>query len=400
MTHFEALNAYFAAAVPGEAALHAIARDMGLDPDLGDGVRRLRSAGLGRRGRLGRLRLVHRAGCSARRASMLTVHANPGEVVDGRLVMELPVDSPVFSPSTGIDKPGVVRLALATHDVVAFAGDGPPDLEPSLLVRPELRFATGHLAGELERLGEGYHRFECWSEVARTLAGGGAPHDAADPDRHPDGRADQAGRPRPAGDLPRTAGAPAGRPRDQRGHGARVWSGGPSGAWRGTGPRRSSGSRPRTRASRRSPRCSPARGRPPGGDRPRRRQGARRGEVPRLPGEAPLLRGPDVALERRVLLAAVEPDPGRPPPVARGGPAVRRRRRHRGRPRRPGAALVVGRRRPRVQGHGHLRLEARLPRAGRAGRRLRRAAVRRDRPPVPVPTPSAARTASAGWHWP
>ena len=156
---------------PRRGALREIARDMGLDPDLRDDVRRLRSSGWAV--------VVASAGCAwyigrllDEAGVVLQVHANPGEVVDGRLVMELPRTSPVFSPSTGIDKPGVVRLALATHDVVAFAGDGPPDLEPALLVRPELRFATGHLAGELERLGEGFHRFERWSEVARTLAGG------------------------------------------------------------------------------------------------------------------------------------------------------------------------------------------------------------------------------------
>ena len=38
LTHFDALNAYFAAAVPGEAALRRTARDMGLDPHLRDGV--------------------------------------------------------------------------------------------------------------------------------------------------------------------------------------------------------------------------------------------------------------------------------------------------------------------------------------------------------------------------
>jgi 2,3-diketo-5-methylthio-1-phosphopentane phosphatase len=171
LTHFDALNAYFAAATPGEAALLEVARDMGLDPHLRDGVERLRAAGwavvvasAGCAWYIGRL--LHEAGVA------LQVHANPGGVVKGRLVMELPRASPVFSPATGIDKPGVVRLALATHDVVAFAGDGPPDLEPALLVRPELRFATGHLADELERLGEGFHRFKQWSEVARTLAGG------------------------------------------------------------------------------------------------------------------------------------------------------------------------------------------------------------------------------------
>jgi 2,3-diketo-5-methylthio-1-phosphopentane phosphatase len=170
MTHFEALNAYFAAAVPGEAALHELARAMGLDPQLHDGVQRLRSSGWAL--------VVASAGCAWYISRLLQesgvaieVHANPGEVVNGRLVMELPRSSPVFSPTTGIDKAGVVRRALATHDVVAFAGDGPPDLEPALLVRPELRFATGHLADELGRLGEGFHRFEQWSEVARMLVG-------------------------------------------------------------------------------------------------------------------------------------------------------------------------------------------------------------------------------------
>jgi 2-hydroxy-3-keto-5-methylthiopentenyl-1-phosphate phosphatase len=171
LTHFEALNAYFAAAVPGEAALREIVRDMGLDPDLRDDVRRLRATGWAV--------VVASAGCRwyisrllREAGAALEVHANPGAVVDGRLVMELPRTSPVFSPSTGIDKPGVVRHALATSDVVAFAGDGPPDLEPALLVRPELRFATGHLAGELERLGERFRRFEGWSDVAGALAGG------------------------------------------------------------------------------------------------------------------------------------------------------------------------------------------------------------------------------------
>jgi 2-hydroxy-3-keto-5-methylthiopentenyl-1-phosphate phosphatase len=171
LTHFDALNAYFAAAAPGEAALNEIAREMRLDPHLRESVQILRSSGWAV--------VVASAGCEWYISRLLheagvtfEVHANPGAIVDGRLVMELPRSSLVFSPSTGIDKPGVVRRALATHDVVAFAGDGPPDLAPALLVRPELRFATGYLAGELERLGEGFHRFEEWSEVARMLTGG------------------------------------------------------------------------------------------------------------------------------------------------------------------------------------------------------------------------------------
>lgn len=168
MTHFEALNAYFAAAIPGEPALRAIAEDMGLDPDLRDDVEGLRRSGWDV--------VVASAGCAwyinrllGGAGVALVVHANPGDVANGRLAMRLPTTSPVFSSTTGIDKVAVVRQARETHDVVAFAGDGPPDLEPALLVRPDLRFATGHLAGELERLGEGFHRFERWSQVALAL---------------------------------------------------------------------------------------------------------------------------------------------------------------------------------------------------------------------------------------
>ena len=60
-----------------------------------------------------------------------------------------------------------------------------------------------------------------------------------------------------------------------------------------------------------------------------RRQGARRGEVRRLPGPAAVLRRADLAVQRRVLQPAVEPDDPRQAAVAAGGAAVRRRRRYR-----------------------------------------------------------------------
>jgi 2-hydroxy-3-keto-5-methylthiopentenyl-1-phosphate phosphatase len=81
----------------------------------------------------------------------------------------LPVDSPFFSAPTGIDKPGVVRDALRRTEHVAFAGDGRPDLEPALLVRPEYRFARGWLAEALTERGEAFHPFSRWSEVADKL---------------------------------------------------------------------------------------------------------------------------------------------------------------------------------------------------------------------------------------
>ena len=168
ITHFEALNAVFGAYTPGETALIALTHDMEIDPGLHQGVEMLRGAGWSVQ--------VASAGCSwyiqrlLREADVaVDVFANPGMMVDGRLLMSLPRDSPFFSPMTGIDKRGIVQNALETGAVVAFAGDGPPDFEPALLVPENLRFATGFLAGELTRRGLGFRPFGRWSEVAETL---------------------------------------------------------------------------------------------------------------------------------------------------------------------------------------------------------------------------------------
>ena len=98
-----------------------------------------------------------------------------GEIValeNGRgLVLEkLDPSSPYHSASMGVDKSAVVRHALHVADTVAFAGDGPPDFEPALLVRPDLRFARGFLAEALRERGETFRPFSCWSEIARKLA--------------------------------------------------------------------------------------------------------------------------------------------------------------------------------------------------------------------------------------
>jgi 2-hydroxy-3-keto-5-methylthiopentenyl-1-phosphate phosphatase len=79
------------------------------------------------------------------------------------------VSSSFFSRSTGIDKVAVVEDAQRRCNEVAFAGDGRPDLGPSLLVPPERRFARGWLADELYRRSEAFHHFEDWAELARTL---------------------------------------------------------------------------------------------------------------------------------------------------------------------------------------------------------------------------------------
>ncbi len=83
--------------------------------------------------------------------------------------MELPIDRPYFSRQTGVDKVAIVRAAISEAETVAFAGDGHPDLAPSLLVPGPLRFARGILAEELTRLGEDFSQFDRWSEVAEAL---------------------------------------------------------------------------------------------------------------------------------------------------------------------------------------------------------------------------------------
>jgi 2,3-diketo-5-methylthio-1-phosphopentane phosphatase len=169
LTHFEALAAIFARIRTDEATLLALVDRMELDPALPKAERTLREQGwtitvasAGCEWYV--LRLLQRAGLA------LEVHANPGEFSpDAGLRMHLPVSSPFFSRSTGIDKAAVVRDAQRRTPDVAFAGDGRPDLEPSLLVPAKRRFARGWLADELQRRGEAFHHFADWAELARTL---------------------------------------------------------------------------------------------------------------------------------------------------------------------------------------------------------------------------------------
>jgi len=92
-----------------------------------------------------------------------TVHSNSGRIVPGK---GLRLDD----LTRNVDKAGIVRAAQKKYGTVAFAGDGPPDLAPSLLVAPELRFARRYLADELRQRGEPFKPFESWShDVVRCL---------------------------------------------------------------------------------------------------------------------------------------------------------------------------------------------------------------------------------------
>ena len=171
ITHFEAMSAYFTFAPTEEQHLEELLAASQADTDLGAAAALLQRAGwelwvVSAGSSWYVERVLRREGVTA------TVYSNPGRIENGRgLVLEkLDPSSPYHSASVGVDKSAVVRHALQLAEMVAFAGDGPPDLEPALLVRPELRFARGFLADALRERGEAFQPFSRWSEIARELA--------------------------------------------------------------------------------------------------------------------------------------------------------------------------------------------------------------------------------------
>ena len=169
ITHFEALRRIFARIRADEAELDAVMASMDIDPGLRDGFARLDDAGwkviVVSNGCGWYIdRLLDRAGVTA------TVLTNPGRFdPEHGLIMELPVSSPYFSPETGIDKRAVVAEHAQSGAVVAFAGDGRPDVAPALLVPPERRFARAWLADHLDATGHEYRGFDRWTEISRML---------------------------------------------------------------------------------------------------------------------------------------------------------------------------------------------------------------------------------------
>jgi 2-hydroxy-3-keto-5-methylthiopentenyl-1-phosphate phosphatase len=169
LTHFEALNRFFARIRCSEPELVKLALGMELAPGLTAALERLHEGGW-------RL-VIASAGCEwyinhllAGARIPFTLHANPGRLTaKGSLEMSLPVGSPFFSPLTGIDKTAVVRDALGRYDRVAFAGDGPPDLAAARLIPSHLRFARGYLAEKLRAGGEAFQPLVNWEMLATGL---------------------------------------------------------------------------------------------------------------------------------------------------------------------------------------------------------------------------------------
>jgi 2-hydroxy-3-keto-5-methylthiopentenyl-1-phosphate phosphatase len=164
ISHFDAMQAFFSHAPDDPAALDRLLQDVTPDPNFRQAVQQLEDRDWGL--------IIVSAGSSWYIDRILTrtgvhavVHSNPGRIVPGRgLLMD----------DAGIDKSAIVKNALARYERVAFAGDGPPDVAPSRLVRSELRFARGFLAAELSRLGEPFRVYERWSEIVDWLIAHGS----------------------------------------------------------------------------------------------------------------------------------------------------------------------------------------------------------------------------------
>ncbi len=172
--HFDALVEIFSGLRIDETEFDAMLEEMRVENGLAGAFELLQQAGWSL--------AIASAGCGFYIERILTrlginvvIHSNPGDFIPGRgLFMKPPLQSPFFAVETGIDKVAVVRHYLDRGFDTAFAGDGRPDLAPVLLLPPERRFARGWLAGELERRGEPFVRFERWRDIAGSLCGGAA----------------------------------------------------------------------------------------------------------------------------------------------------------------------------------------------------------------------------------
>lgn len=169
LTHFEALAEIFSRIRTAEKELLELADAMEVFPDFASTVHALQAGGWEV--------VVASAGCRwyidhllARQGVELTVYSNPGTFDPAHgLRMHLPPPGEFFSPETGVNKQAIVREALRRSDLIAFAGDGRPDFEPSLLVPAERRFARGWLAEALDDRGKKYCPLENWTTIRETL---------------------------------------------------------------------------------------------------------------------------------------------------------------------------------------------------------------------------------------
>ncbi len=178
LTHFEALKAYFGAIRSDENQVMKLLAEMKLDHQARTSIASLAAHGwqvvIASAGCEWYIhKLLATAGIEVHSGSTqpeVKVYANPGHFELGRgLQMELPTSSPFFSPEHGINKAGIIEHYLNSGALVAFAGDGFPDVDAALRVPNPLRFARRDLASELTNRQELYRTFDHWSAIASEL---------------------------------------------------------------------------------------------------------------------------------------------------------------------------------------------------------------------------------------
>ncbi len=167
ITHFEALAGYYQQIRLSEISLKDLVAGLGFPTQFSLLLGQLRLANWDL--------VIASAGCewyirqlvdAQKLENPPMIHANNGTYsAEFGLIMELPRDSPHFDPSIGISKVSVVKSLQGPNHWVAFAGDGPTDLAPALLVEPHLRFAKGSLARLLAERAEYFIPFDHWAEI-------------------------------------------------------------------------------------------------------------------------------------------------------------------------------------------------------------------------------------------
>jgi len=171
-SHFNALAEIFSKLKIDEQEFDAMLTELRVENNIADELDHLLQAGWSL--------VIASAGCAyyidrilLRSGIKVTTYANPGNFIPFKgLFMKQPLNSQFYATDTGIDKSSVVRHYLDQGYETAFAGDGRPDLAPALQVTPELRFAKGWLAGELENRHEPFVRFDRWSDIVGFLCRG------------------------------------------------------------------------------------------------------------------------------------------------------------------------------------------------------------------------------------
>lgn len=99
--------------------------------------------------------------------SWIPVYSNSGCYKNRGLHLAPDTASPFYSARYGIDKAKVVQSMRKDYEIIAYAGDSSPDVEPCKLC--DLRYAKSGLIGKLERRGIQHTAVEDFAQIRQHL---------------------------------------------------------------------------------------------------------------------------------------------------------------------------------------------------------------------------------------